>query len=436
MNATTNASGLIKWASERSFFARRSGEREKSHLLLSGGVLHIPEDSSFEFLHQYATSVVRKERPSIVEVRPPVFRMFYDIDAHVENADVAKAIASGNLESIEDLITDIVATTADVFDTDNDTAVVCVANAPKRLGDAYKTGIHVTFDGIFATGGTARYARERVLKTLESKSGTKSESNPFSNPFSNSLEEAIDEAVFKGSGLRLPYSYKVGEDRVYVPVATWTRNGMERRLDPAEISSSVPRLRKLLARVSLRESSPQTKLKDAPDYTPEVHVPSSTTKVTHASLQEYSALVEKIAPHIPAEYKGNIVGVVMTDNVFMFRHSSKHCANVGREHKTSNTYFTLTREGLRQRCYSRKHDEPGREWGSCEHFRGDLIKIPPDIIHEAFPDRPKSVPDTIPTYSDNILERVVSSWTRPPRKRKKPAQKKEKTDMSLLATRW
>jgi hypothetical protein len=373
---------VYAWAKSRGFFGRRGGE-PASHLLLDGGVLCVPDPASFEFIHEYAKGVVRGgPAPCVVEVRTPVFRMFYDLDAHAA-PEMAEQLSRGDVPgAVAHFICALIGATIDRFDAPTvGTAVLCVADAPKALetGKA-KIGLHVTFDGVFATPASARYVRERVLTALAD----------VENPFMNAFHDIVDEAVYKGSGMRLPWSAKKQEPRAYVPVGEWSRDGPTAPIDHMAIEKSVAAVRGLLERVALRTSVAATRLCDTADgEAPDGYAPADPrTNLSHASLRDFEDVVPAveaaIEAAIPEAYArggraGRVTGVVRGDHVVLFRHSSRYCANVDREHHTSNTYFMLTREGLRQCCYSRKD--------SCSHFRGNLLEVPAEAIERCLPVR-------------------------------------------------
>lgn len=358
-----NVPYVYEWARARGFFGRK---QRVSHLLLDGGVLGVPDDCAREFIGAYAMGVVKPGRPKpcVVETKTPTFRMFYDLDAHV--ADEAAAASTH-----EDVLRIVCETTAACFVDARADAVVCATNEPKKLdGGVTKVGIHVTFDDIFATKETALAARERVLEALE---GTPS-------PFVNEWASVVDAAVFKGSGMRLPWSVKKGEDeRWYVPVAEYV-GGEWKRIERPETSVSTARA--LLARSSLRHFGPPTP--SALDLAADAATLVSPRSLTHASLREHADSARLVEAAVSAVYPGNVTGVLVGAHAVIFRHDSRFCANVNREHTSSNTYFLLTPRGLQQCCYSRKQSST-EERCPCSEFKSDFIDVPSALVHRHFP---------------------------------------------------
>ncbi len=410
------------WARQRGFFGR--GKAPVSHLLLDGGVLSVPLANTPEFTAAYAVGVIRQgaPRPCVVEVRSDVFRMFYDLDAVVKQGDTTQLAAGVIPDGIDAAIRAVCIATLACFDATESTIVtVCASNQGKAVERAAKHGIHLTFSNVFVKAATARLVRQHVLGALDGQP----------NPFLNEWSQIVDEAVFKGSGMRLPWSAKKGDpDRVYVPIAEYTFGGDSvsvTRLDPAAIAQSVTAARELLARVTLRSSVPPT--------APKVHVVESADRdsspsdaaLTHASLREFANVLPAIEAAIPESYAGRVTAVMRGEHAVLFRHSSKWCANVGREHHSSNTYFMLTRKGLQQCCYSRKGEESDRKWGSCADFRGELLKVPQAIIDELLPELPSALPPPppLPSQATKITFEALVARSRPKQPAKRRKTKKD-----------
>jgi hypothetical protein len=384
-----------EWAKTRGFFGRKRGSAV-SHLLLDGGVLSVPDESASEFIGAYALGVVKagRNKPCVVETKTPVFRMFYDLDAHTATDAAPDAF---------DVLKLVCDTTAACFGACSDAvcsdAVVCMTNEPKRLDNgATKFGIHVTFDHIFADSATALAVRERVLEALAN----------VPSPFANDWSQVVDAAVFKGSGMRLPWSVKKGEDdRWYVPIAEYV-NGSWTRIERPETSVSV--VRSLLARSSLRYFGSSTPC----ELAAHAEIGSlarggSCGSLTHASLREHADVARVVESLVSGTYRGNVTAVLVGTHAVIFRHDSKFCANVNREHTTSNTYFLLTPRGLQQCCYSRKDASPDLGC-QCRDFKGDVIDVPSWMTARFFPPPP---PPPMPSVGSKTNLDALLAKTRP-----------------------
>jgi hypothetical protein len=420
---------IISWCKKRGYYGRTG---ELSHVLLDKGVLCVPESSQEEFLSEYARGVVKGGKFScVVEYKPKVFRMFYDLDI-VATKTLAETMTSGTFpEEIDEILKEICGTTADLFDISKTEVILCISNACKKVADGVKVGIHLTFNNIFVTSTIALHVRGKVLEKLAERD----------NPFINKWEDIVDAAVHKGSGMRLPWASKPTEpNRVYVPRVSFTfeRGEDVKEEQISEIQNSFASTRSLLLNVSLRTRGTLTKLVDIIDDD-SFESPSMAGSIQHSSLAEYSEVIKEVEKVIPKEYEGHVTGVLKTEFVYMFRHSSKYCANVKRQHHSSNTYFLLTKSGLRQCCYSRKVEFEEKSC-PCAKFRGEFLDLPKKVMTELFPESPPHTPKIVAnpmpanqtTFSmDNMVEHVAKVLKPAAKKKSKPKTAKKKSVFSM-----
>jgi hypothetical protein len=414
---------VYEWCKKRGYYGRTG---DLSHVLLDKGVLCVPDNSHEEFLAEYARGVVRGGKFScIVEYKPKVFRMFYDLDI-VASPELAEAMTKGEFsQDVHAVFQNVCGVTADLFDVERVEVTMCVSNFTKKAKNGVKVGVHLTFGSIFATSAVALYVRSKVLEKL-----TETE-----NPFVNDWDQIVDAAVHKGSGMRLPWAAKPEEPRrVYVPMLKYVlERGKEMAHEPLDVSGFAA-TRKILSEVSLRTRGVPTNLLEDPgiDIT---ESPSYSGSLKNESLKQYENVVAELEKVIPKEYEGKITGVLKTEHAYMFRHSSKFCANVERLHHSSNTYFMVTKSGMYQRCYSRK---VVFEEGACpcSLYKGELMKLHGKIIDELFPAaQPEAkertvapLPSQLSKFSYSRLEEYA---TRAPKKKPKTAQKKQMGKISL-----
>ena len=412
---------VYDWCRRRKYFGRNGGG-EVSHLLLDKGVLCVPESSNDDFIHEYSRGVLMGGRPScIVEYKPRVFRMFYDLDIVTKDIHMAKLMSAGDFqENVKNIMHIICIATVFLFDVARSSATICISNVPKKKGDEIKVGIHITFDNIFVTSPTALHIREKLLELL----------NVEENPFANSWEQIVDSAVFKGSGMRLPWAAKHDDlKRVYVPRVEYLLDSeesdiIETKLFPDEIIKSLSSVKDVISKTCLRARGVLTKLRN-PDIDIECSSPTNSGNFSHASLKEYSSAIGEIERLIPPQYEGKVTGVIKADHVYMFRHSSQYCENVARNHKSSNTYFLVSKAGMRQCCYSRKEEDVGQKYCRCSDFRGEYIKLPPSLIEELFPDEDEKKNLPPPPTPSSSMEHFLSLDSIIARAHKKPAAKKK-----------
>jgi hypothetical protein len=367
---------VYAWAKRRGFFGRTG---KLSHLLLDKGVLCVPETNHEEFVNEYARGVVQGGKLScIVEYKNKSFRMFYDLDIEAD-AKLAKTMSAGEFpDDVQRLIEIICDTTATQFQIQGTIVTVCVSNLPKRTKTGTKIGVHLTFSNIFVTTPIALYVRGKVLEKLALET----------NPFSNEWDAIVDAAVHKGSGMRLPWAAKHDDPkRFYIPSSKIVLDKHAGIMnEKIELVHSFTFIRDVVSSVSLRSPGTLTKLRDNVQIDEDAS-PSYSGNIQSPLLAEYATVIEDIEKEIPDEYEGKITGVIKCEHVFMFRHSSHFCANVKRKHKSSNTYFLVSKNGMKQCCYSRKFEavDMKEDECPCELFRGELIDLPPKVLHELFP---------------------------------------------------
>lgn len=421
---------IYEWCRRRKYFGRT--RNPMSHLLLDKGILSVPDSAHDDFIHEYSTGVLKGgQPPCIVEYKLPVFRMFYDLDIVAANAAQAKKMSAGDFDNdVKTAIQTICLATVFSFDVAKCSVIVCISNVPKKTKDGgVKVGIHLTFENMFANTQTSLHVREKVLEHLNAK---------VVNPFSNPWEQIIDVAVFKGSGMRLPWSAKQDDQRrVYIPRLEYMFDSeledvVETIIDPDEIVKSLSSVKDIITKTCLRSRGVMTRLRDSSvDIESISSSPSHHGNFTHASLSEFSCVIDELSKVLPSCYVGRFTGVVKTEHAYMFRHSSKYCENVKRNHTSSNTYFMVSRHGMRQCCYSRKEDDGNR--CPCENFRGDHIELPSSVMTELFPEDPPK-PMLPPKPIEDVAETLsMKSMMSASARRKMSAVAKKKPSTSKAA---
>jgi hypothetical protein len=423
-----NEAYIYSWCKRRGYFGRTG---ELSHVLLDKGVLCVPETSQEEFLSEYARGVVQGGKFScVVEYKPKIFRMFYDLDI-VATSALAKMMTDGTFPlNVQEILKLIIGVTADLFDIKKTVVTLCISNTSKKTADGVKVGVHLTFGSIFVSSTVALHVRSKVLEKLAETE----------NPFQNTWEEIVDAAVHKGSGMRLPWAAKPKEpNRVYVPRLNYNlERGVGICEEPlVDATTSFAAVRSILMSVSLRSRGTLTKLID--DISVDnFESPTYSGSIRNSSVIEYATVIKEIEAIIPEEYDGHITGVLKTEHVYMFRHSSKYCANVDRHHHSSNTYFLVSSSGMRQCCYSRKVEFEEKSC-PCAQYRGELIKLPRKVALELFPETVPSPPRIVslpmPTdTTDFTIDRLAAIAAKKPVKSgaKKPKLKKAPSTHSMF----
>ena len=199
---------------------------------------------------------------------------------------------------------------------------------------------------------------------------------------------------------------------------------IETKLCPDEIIKSLSSVKDVISNTCLRAKGVLTKLRN-PEIDIECSSPTISGNFSHASLREYSSAIGEIERLIPPQYEGKVTGVIKADHVYMFRHSSQYCENVARNHKSSNTYFLVSKAGMRQCCYSRKEEDVGQKYCRCSDFRGEYIKLPPSLIEELFPDEDEKKNLPPPPTPSSSMEHFLSLDSIIARAQKKPVAKRK-----------
>ena len=382
------------------------GAGPASHLCLDGGRLLVKDADHADFLNAYAAAVVRGLVPCVVETRTPVFRFFVDVDAKVP--DPAAFDVRGACLAI--------AAAVDAAVSPPPACVVCVPSEPS----ADKVGVHLHFPAVTVTPATALWLRGRIVDalSLDSASGPRLDSaggprldsaggprlDSASGPRLDSasgprLDSAggllldwarvIDAAVYRGSGLRLPWSGKrAGDTRVYAPTArivggVWTDVG------PVV---GVAATRAWVHELSVRDFGGVASLHFGGDGGDDAAAAADGggARVCPESMTAYADVLPLVDAVLPVQHAGQrFVGVVSLGDsasdqrIFMLRSTSRWCGNIGRAHNSNNVYFQLTRAGVCQRCYCRCDTTEGRRHGLCKDYSSAVWPVP-ERVTDAF----------------------------------------------------
>lgn len=403
-------------AISRKWFA--SKERPATHLMMDGGRLSIPDDQAGAFLNIYfASVVVRREKLSLVEVKTPVFRLFFDLDIRfkkgargvqrsvermckiiwehvtmdffvVDTAPLQGHMSTSSLET---------ATTVGSGKEDMTRCIVCQAPSKAEVSDeveVVKHGVHIVFPHIFVNSPIALACRQALLEKLplefargqhvdgtDSSTDSTASTSGFTGP-ANSWEDVVDDSVFRGSGLRMIYSGKGrGEDRAYTPRFEIDHCGNTRvcQVDTAAIK------REYIHDTSIRAFHQRLTPCVAGEHEiaddPGVHSAGGVVIGTGTPIEMYQEAIPKLRELLPAAYKDTqFLKAFVTSHAVMLKTSSRFCMNVQREHTTSTIYLCITKRGVCQKCYCRKEER------GCAGYSSPLIPLPYEVVRVFFPD--------------------------------------------------
>lgn len=345
-----------------------------THLLLTGGKISVPDGSHATFLAEYANSIARGERTSFVERRTDVFRLFFDLDMHLDEipqgAPAPETLLRGAI-----LATCALAREWFVLDDiREDASVATILRKDVEASD--KIGVHLVFTDIFTTAEGALAFREHVVSTLV-------DAVPDAQ-----WNDIFDAAVFKGSGLRLPWAPKAhSQPGIYVP--KFEIRGED--LVPVPHPTCAEDYRAWIRTTTIRAPDAVPTAVAAAYYSETCSRSSSSSSIVDVvalRASEYESIVSALnIPHVYEPYR--VVHVHRVgEHAVVFRSSSRKCANKWfSEHRSSNVYFVVLRKGVcYQRCYCRK-DTTDRTTGKpCSTFASPSWEVSAEAVEALFSD--------------------------------------------------
>lgn len=376
----------------------RDSVAKATHLLLDGGRLHVPNEASGDFLNGYAVDVVRKTPLNVVELRTPVFRLFFDLD-----------IKLNDRSQVPDVMRHMQQLACDFFDVPEPRVVELTTPTVDKEGFA-KRGVHLVWTNVYVTPATALAFRAVAVESLTTE---------HEGACANSWEDVVDKCVFTRNGLRMPWSTKGrAGSAVYTPA----------RLLEGDAESAVPEIsgvsatREWIRQLSIRAFEPESPLKPGVAVHEDIEeLQAATIPGKRRSLAEFGVL-DDVVKCLPEEYQGTkVTGVIETESCFILKTDSRWCMNVGRCHNSSSTFFVLTLRGVRCGCFCRKEDDADRAWGRCRDYRSDFYDVPLPILRTFFAAAGDFKPTKLPSVlksQDNLGANARPTIFKPPRKKR------------------
>ena len=353
----------------RGWWVKHGSQTPATHLLLDGGRLCVPDDHAGTFLNLYFNAILRKESVSVVELKTPLFKLFFDIDARVDNTAVDfRHVFRCMYEAVHEFW---------VLDR---AAKMIICSAPPKED---KYGFHVVFPLVIVNAPIALAFREILVQKLEQE---------CPGLCSNAWSDVIDPCVFKANGLRAVYSHKgPGEERAYVPCSIIESETADVE-DVCTLTSQD--MREFVHACSLRTFgttlTPCAGGQDSLADQPHVHQTGGVVIGRSVALDVYAEVLPKVQAALPVEYaQQRFVGVFKTEHAVFLKSSSRYCQNVQREHRTSAVYFCVTRRGVCQKCYCRKDDH------GCAGYSSPQYVLSQAVLDAFVPSQCNILPETI-----------------------------------------
>lgn len=293
-----------------------------THVLLTGGRLHVPEEDRVAFLEAYAADVASGRELHVVErTVGGTYSMFADIDLKATDGASAAALAAAVLEiTVGALPPEL-----------RRQAVVC----SRRWSPAdRKIGMHFTFGGLRVNDAAARRLRDLWVHAIAC--------SPCAGSGREWWEGAIDAAVYRNNGLRMPWSHKgkgSGPETVYVPshtIEVVDGTPVVRRAEVA-VAADMHEIVRWLQMASLRAG---------PGEATAVAATPPRRPLSHRSKTE----------GIPDEYRDSVTGARrLCTGAVAVSLSSRSCRIAGRDHSSNHVYLLVYDDGrVVQRCHSAK----------------------------------------------------------------------------------
>ena len=366
-----------KWCATQGF----NNASKLSHVLMDGGKLSVPFDRLNEFYEKYVEAVKSGEKLYVVEQKTETYNFFVDIDYKAP-----EPLGIDDIQGISKVICD---TVKGYGEKD----CVISVSPPKVSGELMKTGVHLNWPDFVVDQSSAVALREHVLVSL---SKFQSDTN---------WNEIVDSSVYgnirrktKGSGFRMPWSYKRAKHEVcggqgcedcengrvdqlaYLPVFICNTGSLTR-------ISQEPCV-KILKMSAVRTDAPKTVSVEPPSVSARAKESSFSEEQTKDEIYDED-LKNKIETFVRKNMEGQSDAYIKK----LFKHkemyyaatTSRYCENVKRNHSSNHVWFILSGRFIIQKCFSRHETIIGRRDGFCENFCGRRHQLTNDIIDKLYP---------------------------------------------------
>lgn len=366
------------WCSKNKF----NNAKATSHVLMDGGVLSIPFNKLDEFCEQYVEAVKNKEKMYLVEQKTPTYNFFLDIDYKDE-----EALELERVEKICRVICDKVKTLG------GRDCVVCVARPKKTDNNLIKTGVHLNWPGFVVNQEGALNIRDHVIATLTSV---------FKQV---EWDKVVDRSVYKGSGFRIPWSYKKGKhidcngqgcaaceqtgkitESPYVPLFRYVYGPVMCIMKKISQDPSIDILRDTMVRtdvkdvVTIRQLDGQKKKEGS--------FSQSQMKDEFKDSEAVAHLETFIRKNMEGQEDARVTKIFTHKKQFLISTTSKYCENLGRSHNSNHVWFHMVGGSIAQKCFCDCETIIGRRHGFCMDFRGREHRLTDKIINKFYDDTP------------------------------------------------
>ena len=368
------------WCLQTGFLKKVSNP---SHVLLDGGCLSVPFDRLNEFHERYVEAVKRGERLYVVEQKTETYNFFVDIDYKDKEAL--------DLNEIKDVCKVI----CDKVKRHGGKDCLISVSPPKKCGDLIKTGVHLNWPGFVVDQTSALALRDHILVALSKAKGRGTDWN-----------EIIDTSVYgnanrktKGSGFRMPWSYKKAkhdacngqgcsgceggkiDQLAYLPVFVYRHGPLSTIMNTTQDPSM-----ETLRMAVVRTDEPKT----THVVPPSTVVKEGTFTATQMKDEVHddrlkSQIEEFIQTNMEGQGNAYVPKVFKKKDTYLVSTTSKYCENLKREHGSNHVWFIISGQTILQKCFCLCPTLRGRRDGFCKDFCGRRHQLPPSIISGLYP---------------------------------------------------
>ena len=378
---------------------------------MDGGCLSITSDKLLSFQEEYVRAVKSGERIFVVEQKSrPCFNFFVDFDYKT-----TEALLMSEVEEIVKIICNKVR---------NHGGRDCLVSAspPKDAGSGKtKYGIHLNFPGLVVDQMSAVNLREHILCALYTM-----------KPSSYNWDQIIDRAVYgcpikksKGSGFRLPWSYKKAKcpvcmgkkescmacegtgrkiEEPYVPIYYHTYKPLSALLPMKSQEITLEYLKMATVRtdseIHVSIDSPTRVVKEEGSFTKEQTKNEVNDENARAALEQFiqTTMEGQGAARITRMYRQESGTLVVST-------TSQYCENIRRDHGSNHVWFFVAGEWAAQKCFCRCEILSERRFGFCKDFISKRYSVPEPLQEILFPNSKEKKAAFVPVqqYTDSQL---------------------------------
>lgn len=372
-----------QWCSKHNY----TNNKNLSHVLMDGGVLSIPYEKLNEFYIVYIKAVKQKENLFIVEQKTEFFNFFIDIDYKDDDALTLDQINS---------ITEIICEKVETFFT-NSKAIVSISKPKSSKDGQIKSGIHMNWQGLVVDCENANYLMNHVVGTLSKVYSDKNwntiiDPSVYGNPIKNT----------KGSGFRLPWSYKkvkheqckgIGcgqcknngkiTELPYLPIFVYE----DQKLVEIDQEPTIERL--WMSTIRTNKTLKDVIEIEIPEQSPkyEKEFTTSQTKNEVVNLKLVAYLETFIRINLEGQINSRVIKIFKNKNIFYVQTDSKYCENLKRPHNSNHVWFIINNCKIAQKCFCTCETKEGRKKGYCKDFTGREHNLNKTIVEILFPEK-------------------------------------------------